>query len=171
LRTWKIVRPIGKMLLALADLEKIGPTYYEDRDRLHIERGWLRKYMAPPSEQSMTSKTLKQMYFAPGYSLGEYLDFDDGTMFSLRDLWPSVVKTDLRTLRPDFNVPVFILQGADDYQTPTALARSYYDFISAPKKEFVLIEGAGHFVSLVMPERILQELVQRVRPVALESGC
>jgi pimeloyl-ACP methyl ester carboxylesterase len=64
-----------------------------------------------------------------------------------------------------------ILQGTDDYQTPTALARAYYDSISATKREIVLIEGACHLVPLVMPDRILQELAKRVRPVVLDSGC
>jgi len=41
----------------------------------------------------------------------------------------------------EFALPVFVIQGAEDFTTPTSLARSYLESITAPRKAFVAIEG------------------------------
>lgn len=43
-----------------------------------------------------------------------------------------------------FEVPVVIISGDCDWITPFMMAQHYFDNISAPKKEFVLIEKGGH---------------------------
>jgi pimeloyl-ACP methyl ester carboxylesterase len=155
----------------LADLERIGPQYYLDINKIPVERRWLHKYLAVPSEASFAPKALKSMFFSPGYSLWEqFISFDSGTMHSLHQLWPEILQTDLRSLGTEFQVPFFVFQGAQDYQTPTAITGTYFASIHAPQKEIVLIQGGGHLVSLVMPDRILAELVKRVRPLTLASG-
>jgi hypothetical protein len=35
----------------------------------------------------------------------------------------------------EFSIPMFFIQGAEDFTTPTALARTYLDSIKAPRKE------------------------------------
>jgi pimeloyl-ACP methyl ester carboxylesterase len=45
----------------------------------------------------------------------------------------------------DFAVPVFVIQGAEDFTTPTSLVRSFMDSIKAPAQAFVPIDGGGHF--------------------------
>jgi pimeloyl-ACP methyl ester carboxylesterase len=54
---------------------------------------------------------------------------------------------DLRALGPRFELPFFVFQGERDILTPVAAARPYFDWIEAPRKEFVLIEGAGHLAT------------------------
>ena len=66
-----------------------------------------------------------------------------------------------------FSVPIFCFQGAEDFTTPTALARECFDAIPAPRKEFVPIPGAGHFAVLMHSDEFLAELVSRVRPLAV----
>ena len=41
----------------------------------------------------------------------------------------------------EFSIPIFVIQGEEDFTTPTALARQYLESINAPRKEFVLIKG------------------------------
>jgi len=43
-----------------------------------------------------------------------------------------------------FEMPVFMIMGENDYQTPHTMARKFFDEISAPHKEFFLIPNAGH---------------------------
>jgi pimeloyl-ACP methyl ester carboxylesterase len=66
----------------------------------------------------------------------------------------------------DFALPVFVIQGAEDFTTPTPLARAYVDSIRAPSKAFVSIEGAGHFAVFTSSDAFLRELVSRVLPLA-----
>jgi pimeloyl-ACP methyl ester carboxylesterase len=62
-------------------------------------------------------------------------------------------------------IPVFVFQGAEDFTTPTSLAREFVSSIRAPRKEFVAIDGAGHFAVFMKPDVFLKELVARVRPL------
>lgn len=66
-----------------------------------------------------------------------------------------------------FTIPVFFFQGAEDFTTPTALARQYLERIRAPRKAFVPIEGGGHFAVFMQSDQFLAELVKRVRPLAV----
>ena len=73
---------------------------------------------------------------------------------------------DARTLAGEFAVPVFVIQGAEDFTTPTSLARSFVDSIRAPAKAFVPIEGGGHFAVFMKSRAFLDQLVSRVLPLA-----
>jgi pimeloyl-ACP methyl ester carboxylesterase len=59
-----------------------------------------------------------------------------------------------------------VIQGAEDFTTPTSLARSFVDSIRAPAKVFVPIEGGGHFAVFMKSSAFLDQLVSRVRPLA-----
>ena len=62
-------------------------------------------------------------------------------------------------------MPVFVIQGAEDFTTPASLARKLVDSLRAPRKEFIVIEG-GHFAVFMKPEAFLKELAARVLPLA-----
>lgn len=44
----------------------------------------------------------------------------------------------------EYSMPVFFIQGADDWITPTGLVRSFYENVSAPRKQFSVIENTAH---------------------------
>jgi pimeloyl-ACP methyl ester carboxylesterase len=71
------------------------------------------------------------------------------------DLW----RVDLSTLGPRFDVPVFILMGTHDQQTPIELAEGYLAGVEAPAKAFVRFEGCHHFVHINRPDDFLEQLV------------
>ena len=43
-----------------------------------------------------------------------------------------------------YDIPVIMIIGNQDWTTPYSMALDYYQAISAPQKEFITIEGAGH---------------------------
>jgi pimeloyl-ACP methyl ester carboxylesterase len=57
-----------------------------------------------------------------------------------------------------YKVPVVIIAGDCDWITPYGMARDYFDNISAPKKEFILIENAGHIP--FMPGKFTEVLIE-----------
>ena len=67
-------------------------------------------------------------------------------------------------------MPVIVIQGEHDCTTPTALAKSYLDSISAPLKDFVVIPGEGHFAAFIKSDEFLKDLIARVRPLALKKA-
>jgi pimeloyl-ACP methyl ester carboxylesterase len=98
---------------------------------------------------------------------------DSGTLVMCSSIWvmdvrelPQTSALDARTLAGDFAVPVFVIHGAEDFTTPTSLARSFVDSIRAPAKAFVPIEGGGHFAVFMKSSAFLDQLVSRVLPVA-----
>jgi pimeloyl-ACP methyl ester carboxylesterase len=78
------------------------------------------------------------------------------------------MRVDLPAMGTDFSIPVFMLQGAEDDIMPTALAKTYFDQITAPHKEFLLIPEAGHAALLTRSDFFLKVLLTQVRPLALE---
>ena len=62
---------------------------------------------------------------------------------------------------------MFVFQGEEDFTTAAALARQYVEAMKAPQKEFVAIKGGGHFAVFMRSDQFLQELVARVRPLAV----
>jgi pimeloyl-ACP methyl ester carboxylesterase len=62
---------------------------------------------------------------------------------------------------------MFFIQGAEDFTTPTALARNYLDSIKAPRKDFVTINDGGHFAVFMHSDQFLQELLKLVAPLTV----
>jgi fermentation-respiration switch protein FrsA (DUF1100 family) len=76
----------------------------------------------------------------------------------------------MKALGGQFALPVFVIQGAEDFTTPTPLARELVASLRAPHKEFVTIRGGGHFAVFMKTDEFLKELFDRVRPLATENG-
>jgi pimeloyl-ACP methyl ester carboxylesterase len=58
-----------------------------------------------------------------------------------------------------------VIQGADDFTTPTSLARGFVSSLRAPHKAFVAIEGGGHFAVFMKSDVFVRALVARVLPL------
>ncbi len=87
---------------------------------------------------------LKWVLVTPEYRLRDKLNYGRGLVFSQEHLWQEVVSTNLIETTGRVDVPVWFLQGAWDYQTPTPLARALFERIKAPMKEFVLFGASAH---------------------------
>lgn len=73
--------------------------------------------------------------------------------FALNSRLFDYVKTaDVTSYGTQYQVPVGILSGACDWTTPVTQAREYFDLISAPRKQFQLLDGCGHSPQYASPE-------------------
>ena len=72
---------------------------------------------------------------------------------------------DLRKLGMKFDIPIFLLQGAEDLVTTPEVAKRYFDAISAPQKDFVLLVRTGHDPNEIMVAAQWELLKQRVLPL------
>ena len=84
-------------------------------------------------------------------------------------LYIEMLSTRLDSLGPNFEIPIFFIQGTEDNVAQASLAEDYFKTINAPHKKMVLLEGGGHFAFLSMSDRFLKELVTLVRPHATRS--
>ena len=60
----------------------------------------------------------------------------------------------------EYSMPICFIQGETDWITPTDMAKSYYDNISANSKKFVVIDNAGHTPFMDNPEQFCNEVQQ-----------
>ena len=80
-----------------------------------------------------------------------------------------LAEIDLPAHATHFEIPIFILQGAEDLLTTPDVTQSYFDTISAPKKQFILVDQAGHDPNIAMIERQLKVMKNQVVPLIRES--
>ena len=123
-----------------------------------------------PRTYGQTIKLLKSaIWFSPGHTLRDIKHFISGMEFSIAQLFPEVPACDAWQQGTRFDVPFFILQGENDVLTPASLAAQYFADVVAPAKKMTLIRDAGHFAAFIQPEQFLNELLVRVRPLAIRS--
>lgn len=144
----------------LATLARIGPPPYADIQDLGAVRQLGDRLLDAPGDSpfprpplppvNMTAEdreTGLQSFF---FSCNELID----------DLW----RVDLSSLGTHFDVPVLILMGTHDQQTPIELAEAYLTGIDAPQKAFVRFEDCHHFVHFNKPDEFLEQLVALLLP-------
>jgi pimeloyl-ACP methyl ester carboxylesterase len=148
---------------AVDELRAIGRPPFKDARSFARQRKWANQF---EGADRFVATMLGLGYFAPGYSLRDVHDWLDGQQLTADRLVPLTAQLDLEDLSGRFEVPVFVIHGAEDFTTPTSLAREFVDRVRAPRKELLLIEG-GHFAVFTAPETFLRELVQHVRPLAI----
>ena len=85
-----------------------------------------------------------------------------GMMFSGRALLPTQTREALSASALTFRLPYFVIQGQDDWFTPTAPAKSYFDKVVAPTKRMVALQGAGHFALVTHTDAFIEALVSMV---------
>jgi pimeloyl-ACP methyl ester carboxylesterase len=151
---------------AVAELEQIGPPPYDALQELGAQRKWASAYEGYASDVEMLSDWL----VAPRVSFANTIDFVSGLIQSQNHFFGpaldrSFVTTDLRRLGLEFAVPIFVVQGTEDDYTPAALSRAYLEELRAPDKEFVPIDGAGHFALVSRPDAFLNAMNERLRRV------
>ena len=81
-----------------------------------------------------------------------------GRQASGSGLIPQIVGVDLFATARRVEVPFLVIQGGDDLITPAGVARSYFEHVEAPAKEFVIIAGAGHFPHVTHAPQLLTPL-------------
>lgn len=97
---------------------------------------------------------VKIVFGYKGYTWAEKLKFPQGSSFSLKHLWDTVIKMDLIKQVPSLQVPVYIFQGKYDYQVSYAVAKDFAATLKAPIKGFYTFENSAHSPCFEEPEKM-----------------
>jgi pimeloyl-ACP methyl ester carboxylesterase len=159
----KKARAVGNQQ-AFDELSRVGPPPYASGEGYRVQRKWANAFGG--ADQFLFG-TIGLTLVAPGNSVQDVNDSVAGQQLSGDRLVPQTKSIGPEELGSEFSIPMFFIQGAEDFTTPTALAKNYLDSIKAPRKEFVTINGGGHFTVFMDSDQFLNELVSRVRPLAL----
>ena len=147
---------------ALRELNEVGPPPYKDGKGFAVQRKWSNLF---EGADAFLMSTVGFALAAPGYSVGDINDWFEGQSVSGAQLVPKTSALDPKVLGGEFGLPVFIIQGAEDFTTPTSLAKAYLNSLRAPRKAFATIDGAGHFAVFTKQDAFLKELKARVLPL------
>src|SRR5690606_37249211 len=134
------------------ELEDIGPPPYADGRGFGVQRRWSNFF---EGGDRFIASMLGLAFGAPGYSIGDINDWIEGQQLSAEKLIPQTFAIAADDLRGEFALPVLVIQGAEDFTTPTSLARSFVSSIRAQQNAFVPIDGCGHFAVYVESAALL----------------
>jgi pimeloyl-ACP methyl ester carboxylesterase len=148
---------------AVTELREIGPPPYADGRGFAVQRKWSNLFEgADLFIASMVGLALR----APGYTMRDINDWFDGQGVSAEHLVREGSALEASAIGGEFKLPVFVIHGAEDFTTPTSLAKSFVDTIRAPTKAFIPIDGGGHFAVFIKTNAFLDQLIARVLPLA-----
>lgn len=153
---------------AIKELERIGPPPYKDLRSWAVKQRLIQTAPSTADDLFLAGDFYTSALYAPDYSLKDTYDFFAAIYFSSTALIEKLMSYDARLLGVKFETPIFFFQGDSDVQTPTVLVEEYFASIEAPKEELVLLRGCGHMAVFSKPDVFLNELVARVRPLALD---
>jgi pimeloyl-ACP methyl ester carboxylesterase len=145
---------------AVRELEEVGPPPYKEGRGYQVQRRWSNLF---EGADMFIGSMLGLAMSAPGYTTRDINDWGDGQILSAERLVRPSSALPAAALTGRFAVPVFVIQGAEDFTTPTSLAKTFVDGVDAPRKAFRTIEG-GHFAVFMNSPRFLQELAALLRP-------
>ena len=149
---------------AFEELSRVGPPPYASGAGYRVQWKWANAF---EGADQFLWETIGLALVAPGNSVQDINDTGDGEMLSAERLVPQTTSSGPKELGLEFSIPIFFIQGAEDFTSPTALARNYLDAIKAPRKAFVAIESGGHFAVFMHSDQFLQELVKLVGPLTV----
>lgn len=136
---------------AIKDLQKIGRPvgglYKGGIDALMVQRNYMTKFGGG------TYKGRDNIYdslLKPFFKSGEYKVIPDlyryykGCFYCLEQLWEDIARLEFDKSVKKLDVPVYLFQGDHDKNTPTVLARKWFDDLEAPYKEYMPFHESAH---------------------------
>lgn len=133
-------------------------------DYIIPERDYINKYGGGMKHESLNMASIYKMYIfdTPEYTIQDKIKLAQGGPFSLKHLWSDVLQNNLFQQIDSIQIPVHILQGVHDYQTPYAPAKAFFEQLKASKKSFHSFENSAHTPFLDEPEKFNAIIKQTV---------
>lgn len=134
---------------ALKELARIGAPvdgFYRSLDDLTVQRNLMTKFggAAHGKKEDIFSSMVLPVLRSPEYSLLDLVRFAKGAYYNLRQLWREVIVCDFPKTVTHLSVPVYIMAGKHDRNTPPEIAKPWFDALDAPKKEWIWFEESAH---------------------------
>jgi pimeloyl-ACP methyl ester carboxylesterase len=152
-------------------LEAVGRPGPTNADHFNFLNEYQFRSLWPQSDQAWLQHLRSQAAELQAKEPEQFKNLEDGMEFTAEHVVPDQMATDLPHTACDIHTAYFIIQGQDDVVAPTQAAVDYFKCVRAPKKELVIIPNAGHFAFMTSPDKFLEALISKVRPVAIARGA
>ncbi len=133
----------------------------------------MRNYTDPYHVATYHKNYILSAFLSPYFGLDDLKWYLSQTNLSAflqlnQQLFDYIQEEDVYAFGLDYQVPVGILTGSDDWVTPVRVAREYYDAISAPVKTFYEIDGWGHSVPQENPKATAEAMHHVLKEIGIE---
>ncbi len=126
-----------------SDIARASPEEFRDHDRYV---NLMRAVAAQGGGMDVSlAALLPRAFAAPEYRLSDYLRWLEGANRGSGPMWTEYLSRDLIRDVPEMPVPMLLISGAQDMNTPVALVRAWFDAVDAQKgKRMIVLDGSGH---------------------------
>lgn len=102
---------------------------------------------------------IKTLFKSPIFRISDLISIFRG-MSNNKPIWNFMFSHSLYDETLTYEIPVYYIIGERDFQAPRTIAQAYFDRISAPEKQILTIENAGHFMMLDQPKAFAEALAE-----------
>jgi pimeloyl-ACP methyl ester carboxylesterase len=159
---------------AIAKLKSIGPPPYQGnwQSKIVTERSLVARFGGEVygSRSGAFGIVLGGVVFSREYNLMDRINVFKGIFGSMKLLWPQLLKVDLFKSVPEFKIPVYMMEGRHDQESPSEIAQRYFDAITAPSKELIWFERSAHMVNSEETDKFNRILLDCIRPSITEPS-
>lgn len=151
----------------ISTVEALGPPPWTNPRNFGILRRATRVYEAKTSTPAPKSWWVPAALYATPEAEASYEGGEEYSYLQFVGLKGNgmLSKVELPKLGLAFDIPIFLLQGSEDLVTTPEVAKRYFDSITAPQKDYVLLPNTGHDPNPVMIDAQYNILKKRVVPL------
>jgi pimeloyl-ACP methyl ester carboxylesterase len=143
-------------------LDAIGTLDPNDRGDFQVLNREIRRRLGPADAGWLGNMLQRAREVSTPQELS---DAGAGMTLSGNALAADMLAENLFATAPRLDVPVTIIQGEHDLFTPTGPAAAWLDALDAPRKELIVIDGAGHFALLTHGGAVVEALKSAVAEI------
>lgn len=155
---------------AIETLVAMGPPPYRgDWQKKTIkQRSYLARFggEAYRNQFGAAGRVVSGLLFSPEYTLADRLNVVRGIGGSMRLLWPELLHIDLFESVPEIKVPVFLMEGRHDHESPSEIAERYFSALRAPAKDLIWFDRSAHLPNAEERDLFNKIMVEKVLPIA-----
>ena len=151
-------------LRLLADIPPPRGGHYRTLNEMGTVADLIRKYGGERKDgrAGLVRSTLLPLVKTPEYTWGDIGRYTRGIRYSTEQLWRETCAVSLSRTADSLPVPVVMITGSHDRNTPPTVSRSYYANLQAPDKRWIEFSDAAHVPYLESPQefcRIIRQCV------------
>lgn len=152
---------------ALTELRAIepypNPAVSNDVKHIMLVRKWVAEFNGSWYGHSGFELMSHLVELSPQYTNQDVKNYDTANMWVINALVNNGA-IEPAQIPESFDVPVILMMGRYDLQTPYSEARNYFTRLQAPYKKFITFERSAHFVMFEQPGLVLKTLIDEVLP-------
>jgi pimeloyl-ACP methyl ester carboxylesterase len=153
---------------AVRRLEAMGEPPYPGDWQAHViaQRRYLGRFGGElhGSRIGAFGLVIRNLVLSREYTLPDRFNFFRGIFGSMRLLWPELMTVDLFKSVPELKVPVYLMEGRFDKESPSEIAERYFAALRAPSKQMLWFEQSAHLPNSEERDKFNAILTDRILP-------